>query len=268
MTMRQPKQRFIRTLLLALLGIFLPVNMLLLGKVAPIFGGIIILLIGLLGILLLLEIYVRTPYRQRDYFIIHEAQPEPPEELPQEREAICQAALRRVTQNKVTHPFDLLDIGLLVEHQEGSPARLIRHQAIDQTSYSLRPYAEVGALPAGEYQMGLELLSDNYTLVFSQVLATRFAPGQPLTLSPSQFFRLADWTQEKARTWWVRVRVNGHLLASHPFEWSPLQAQMLTQTSQDGELSNQMSRLAEDSQLTSLSLDDLLAEQAQGEEHE
>lgn len=150
------------------------------------------------------------------------------------------------------------DIGLLTYRTPNQP-KIVRMTPVHTDTRYLRPFVEMSGSQRGETLVSLELFDDHDKPYFVGEIRARLAGKTRLV--PQTWLPLADLEAPIGR-WWIVVRVNGMVMAAHPFTWVALHDNdILNQLRNDGEINDELRQAVRAGKFRPMSLDELLADQ-------
>ncbi len=135
-----------------------------------------------------------------------------------------------------------------------------RTQAVDDDSDYVQPYVQLRVPVDANGRIKFEIFDDSGQKVFAHEDRYELQRGRNLIM-PSARLPVHD-EQDMDGRWKITISADGMPLATYEFRWRATEdVEFHRHVSQDGEISNELQALLEDSQLGQISIDDLLAAQ-------
>lgn len=152
-----------------------------------------------------------------------------------------------------------VDIGVLSFRGDEKPV-IHRTQAVDDDSDYVQPYVQLRVPVDANGRIKFEIFDDSGQKVFAHEDRYELQRGRNLIM-PSSRLPVHD-EQDMNGRWKITISADGMPLATYEFRWRATEdVEFHRHVSQDGEISNELQALLEDSQLGQISIDDLLAAQ-------
>lgn len=162
-----------------------------------------------------------------------------------------------------TSPVVAADVGMMSFNEENTP-ELHRTHWIDDTSASIQPFVQVRVPVAAKGRVRFEITDSDGQTLFVHEDVHQLTPGMNL-ISPSARLRLHRGHATHG-IWHLKISADGVTIADHGFGWMESSSSVLRRhLNDDGELSNELRQLMDATRVERLSLDDLLADQDDGD---
>lgn len=163
-------------------------------------------------------------------------------------------------QNARVYP---IDIGFMAFSGDDDPI-IFRTSAIPDDMDYIQPYIQLHLPMRVQGSIRFEILDSGGERIFVHDIQRDLARGDNL-ITPAARLPVHD-ALDFDGAWELRVSANGVPLAHHRVSWKETGSRLMRQHIQeDGEISSALKALVEDSRLGRLSLDELLADQDEGE---
>lgn len=181
---------------------------------------------------------------------------------------LIQTTMQRVNNDPSRSRFIIKDIGLLVYEDITSTPKVIRSQPVPLEARYLRPFAEVEdqklVRSDTPIRVELEICEEHAAVLFKETM--NLDQSRQICIASQMLDTQTAQADLDDKHWSVRVRVDGQLIALHIFTWSKIGLRHIeAEAVRDGEISSKMRQLLKkEAGLTSISLDELLAERGEG----
>jgi hypothetical protein len=168
-------------------------------------------------------------------------------------------AVRRAGIDPAQSPVLPIDLGLMAFRGNQQPALHRTRPVLDDADF-VQPFVQLKLATRAAGKVRFEIVDSDGQLIFIHEDYHQLKPGLNL-ITPAARLPIHD-AQAKHGDWLLRLSADGILLAEHRFAWLESTEKVIRRHVQvDGELSNEMRRLLDDSRPEKMSLDELLAEQ-------
>lgn len=168
-------------------------------------------------------------------------------------------AVRRAGIDPAETPVMPVDVGVMAFSGDQQPSLHRTRPVFDDVDY-VQPYVTLRLATRAAGKVRFEIFDSDGQAIFIHEDYHQLKPGENL-ISPPARLPIHD-AQAMHGPWSLRVSADGVVLAEHRFTWAESTEKIIRRHVQvDGELSNEMRQMLEDSRPEKISLDDLLSAQ-------
>lgn len=175
------------------------------------------------------------------------------------RQRVTQAALSRAAVEPNSLPYELTDIGVLI--QDNSRPRLVRDLPIPLDTPYLRPFVEINTTQEMQLPVILQILDAQRQVIYRD--GDIYAVNGNTVILPQTQLSLKDRDINPTQRWSMWVIVDEVPLAIHPFLWETSLEEkiILREVSSDGEITDRLRQIVEEADMSEVSLSELLSDQ-------
>jgi hypothetical protein len=175
------------------------------------------------------------------------------------RQRVTHAALSRAAVEPNSLPYELTDIGVLV--QDNGKPRLVRDLPIPIDTPYLRPFVEITTTQEMQLPVILQILDSQRQVIYRD--GGVYAVNGKTVILPQTQLSLKDRDINPTQRWSMWVIVDEVPFAIHPFLWEASLEEkiILHEVSSDGEITDRLRQIVEEADMSEVSLSELLSDQ-------
>lgn len=153
-----------------------------------------------------------------------------------------------------------VDLGLFV-YQDDSKPSVYRTRRLPKDSDYIQPFVQLRIPRAANGKVTFEIIDDLGETVFMRTETYELQRGRNLIV-PTRRLPVHDALDMDEGRWSLRIEADGIIIAEHDFYWSePVSDFVVDSLADDGEISHELQAALSESEISPMSLDDLLAHQ-------